>query len=81
MEGRKKKNNPHLASSRRNDPTCLKFGDCLLGVWKMLGNCLEGVWCWGVSGGYLEGVLWVSGGCFKGVCRADLEIILGFFAS
>ena len=27
-EGRKKegRNNPHLASSRRNDPTCLNFG-------------------------------------------------------
>ena len=28
-EGR---NNPHLASSRRNDPICLKFGGCPVGV-------------------------------------------------
>ena len=42
-EGRKKKNNPHLASSRRNDPTWLNFGNCLLGVWRVFGNCLEGV--------------------------------------
>ena len=41
-EGRRKKN-PHLASSRRIDPTCLKFGDCLVSVWKVLGNCLEAV--------------------------------------
>ena len=32
-EGRKKKNNnPHLAFSRKNDPTCLIFSDCLVGV-------------------------------------------------
>ena len=35
-KGRKKEEeegrNPHLASSRRNDPTCLNFGDCLVGV-------------------------------------------------
>ena len=35
--------NPHLASSRRIDPTCLNFGDCLVGVWRLYGNCLEGV--------------------------------------
>ena len=40
-EGRK---NPHLASSRRNDPSCLNFGDCLVGFWKVFGNYLEGVW-------------------------------------
>ena len=39
-EGRKKNNNPHLASSRRNDPTCQNFGDCLVGVWREFGNCL-----------------------------------------
>ena len=49
-EGR---NNPHLAFSRRNDPTCLNFADCLVCVWRVLGNCLEGVWQ--VSGGCLEG--------------------------
>ena len=39
--------NPHLAFSRRNDPTCLIFSDCLVGVWRVYGNCLEclaGVW-------------------------------------
>ena len=35
IEGRRKegrRNNPHLASSRRNDPTCLNFGDFLVGI-------------------------------------------------
>ena len=59
-EGRKKKKNPHLASSRRNGPKCLNFGDCLVGVWKVFGNRLEGVWQ--LSGGCLEGVLRASGG-------------------
>ena len=65
LSRRKKKKNPHLASSRRIDPTCLNFGDCLVGVWKLSGGCLAGVW-W-VSGGCLVGVWWVSGGCLKGV--------------
>ena len=42
-EGRSK-NNPHLTFSRRDDPTCLNFGDCLVGVWKLSGGCLEGDW-------------------------------------
>ena len=41
-EGRKKKN-PHLASTGRNDPTCLKFGSCLVGVLRISGGCLDGV--------------------------------------
>ena len=58
-KGRK---NPHLALSRKNDPsTCLNFGDCLVGVWRVFENCLEGIWQ--VSGGCLEGVLGVSGRC------------------
>ena len=67
-EGRKKKN-PHLASSKRNGPTCLNFGDCLVGVWRVYGNCLAGVW-W-VSGGCLVGVWWVSGGCLEGAWRVS----------
>ena len=64
-EGRKQKNNPHLASSRRNGPICrLKFGDCLVGVWRVFGNCLDVVWR--VSGGCLEVVLRVSGRCLEG---------------
>ena len=43
-----------LALSRRNDPTCLKFGDCLVGVWKVFGNCPVFVW-------------WLSGGCPEGI--------------
>ena len=59
MEGRKeeeegRKNNPHLASSRSDDPTRLKFGDSLVGVWRVYGNCLEGFWQ--VSGRRLVGV-------------------------
>jgi len=40
-EGRK---NPHLASSIRKDPTILNFGDCLVGIWRVFGNCQEFVW-------------------------------------
>ena len=58
-EGRRK-NNPHLAFSRRNDPTCLIFGDCLVGVWRVYGNSPESVWK--VSFDCLEAVLRVSGG-------------------
>ena len=32
QEGRK---NPHLAFNRRNDLTCVNFGDFLVGVWKL----------------------------------------------
>ena len=48
-EGRR--SNPHLASSRRNDPTCLNFGDCVVGA----------------SGGCWEIVRRVSGGCLLAV--------------
>ena len=45
LEGRRRKkeevSNPHLALSRRNDPACLVFSDCLVGVWRVYGNCLE----------------------------------------
>ena len=34
-------NNPHIGFSRGSDPTFSKF---LVGVWKVFGNCLEGVW-------------------------------------
>ena len=64
-EGRRKKKNPHLAFSIRNDPTCLNFGDCL---W-VSGGCMEIVWR--VSGGCLTGVLWLSGGCLKGVWKVS----------
>ena len=37
----RRRNNLHLDSSRGCDSTCLKF---LVGVWKVFGNCLEGVW-------------------------------------
>ena len=52
-EGRKKKN-PHLASTKKNSPICLKFGGCLVGVLRVSGGCLEGVWR--VSGVCVEGV-------------------------
>ena len=29
--------------TRRKDPTCLNFGDCLLGVRRVFGSCLVGV--------------------------------------
>ena len=53
-----RRNNSHLASNRRNDPSCLNFGDYLVGVWRVSGMCLEGVLR--VSGRCLEGVLIVS---------------------
>ena len=57
-EGR---NNPHLASSRRNDPTCLNFSDSLVGVLRGFVNYLEGVWR--VSVGCLNGVWNLFQGC------------------
>ena len=61
-EGRR---NPHLASGSWNGLRCQNFGDSLVGVWKVLGNCLEVVGQ--VSGGCLEGVLRVSGQYLEGV--------------
>ena len=60
-EGR---NNPRLAFSRRNDPTCLIFSDCLVGVLRVSFGCLEGVLR--VSGRGLEGVWRVYMGCLNG---------------
>ena len=34
-EGRK---NPHLASNGRNDPTCLNFGGCPVGVMRWISS-------------------------------------------
>ena len=53
-EGRRRRRNPHLASTERNGPTDLKFGGCLEGVLSVSGGCLEDVWM--VSGGCLDGV-------------------------
>ena len=81
-EGR---NNPHLASIRRNDPSCLNFGDCLVSwgyleiVWRASGGCLVGVWR--VSGGCLEGVLRVSGRCLEDVCRVSMGCLNGNLVS
>ena len=66
-EGRKK--NPHLDFSRRNDPLCLNFADCLVGVWRVFGNRLKGVWQ--LSERCLEGVLRVSGRCLEGALRVS----------
>ena len=41
-EGRR--NNPHLAPSRRNGPKCLNFCGCLEDVLKLSRGCLAGVW-------------------------------------
>ena len=38
-------------------------------VWKVFGNCLEGVWL--VFGGCLAGVLWLSGGYLMGVWKVS----------
>ena len=56
-----------VASSRRIESTCLNFGDCLVGVWRVFENCQEGVWQ--VSGGCLEGFLRASGSCLLDVRR------------
>ena len=62
MEGRiirrrRKKKNPHLASSRSNVPTCLKFNDSLSqdGL-SQNGSCVNG----SVSSGCLDDVQFVS---------------------
>ena len=71
-EGKRKEEEgitPHLASSKRNDPTCLNFDDCVVGVWGMFGNCLEGVWQ--VCSGCLEGVWKVPWRFLKGVCMVS----------
>ena len=47
------------------DPTCFKFDDFPVGVWKVLGYCLEGVWQ--VSGGCLVDVWRVSQWCLEGI--------------
>ena len=74
-----KKNNPHLAFSRGNDPTCLIFSDCLVCVWRVYGNCLESVWQ--VFFCCLEGVLRVSGRCLKGVWRESMGCLNGILVS
>ena len=48
LYGRKKEEeegskNPHLASTGRKYPTCLKFGGSPVGVMRFSGDCLEGV--------------------------------------
>ena len=68
--GRRKKkkegrNNPHLGKSRINDPTCLTFGVCCVGVWRVSGNLSVSVGCL-VAGGCLKGVLRISMGCLNG---------------
>ena len=68
-EGR---NNPHLASSRKNDPTCLNFGDCLVDVYLVSGGYLEIVWR--MSGRCTVAVRRVSGRCLKGVC--DFQMVI-----
>ena len=57
----KKNKNPHLASARRNGPTCLKFSSCPVGVLRVSGGCLDGV-----SRGCLDGV-WRMG------CKNSLQ--------
>ena len=67
-EGRKKKNNIHLGSSRGCDSTCMKF---LVGVWKAFENCLEDVLR--VSRGCLKCVWIVSRGYLWCVMCLDLS--------
>ena len=62
-----KKNNPHLASTTRNDPTCLKFGGCLKCVWILLEVSFEGVGR--LSGWCTEGVCMIARGCLDGIWR------------
>ena len=70
-EGRNERTNPHLASSRRIDPTFLNFGDCLVGVWRVSKIV------WQMSDGSLEGVLRVSGRCLEGVWRVSMGCLNG----
>ena len=81
QEGRRR-NNPHLASARRNDPdpACLKFVDCPVSFLRVSCRCLDGVRCflvgvWKVSVGYLKSVWMLSGGCLKGVWRVSMGCV------
>ena len=72
-EGRKEgRNILHLASSRRNDPTCQNFGDCLVGVWRVSGICLEGA---------VTGVRWIAEGCLEGAWRVSMGYLNGNLVS
>ena len=71
---KKKERITHTSLSKRNDPTCLNFVDCLVDVRRVYGNCLEGVWQ--VSGGCMEGVLRVSGQYLEGVLSASVGYLL-----
>ena len=64
-----KRNNSHLASVRRNGPTCLKFCGCPVGFCSVSLLCLEGVWR--VSLGCLRVLCQVSMGCPNGCLDAS----------
>ena len=66
---RKGGRNPHLASTSRTGPTCLKFDGISVGVWRVARGCLEGIWR--LSWGCLEVVSRMSGGCLQSVWRVS----------
>ena len=53
--------NQHLAFTRGNGPTSLRFGGCHVGFLQVSGVCQE------VSGGFLDSVWEVLKGCLEGV--------------
>ena len=67
--------NPHLASTRRNGPTCLKISNCPL-VARMV--CVEGILS--LSGGCLDGVWIVSWGSLIGVHKKGQKGVLNMFS-
>ena len=60
---------------------------CLLGVWRVSGECLEDVWkvgrclegVWRVSKGYLEGIGKVSGRCLEDIRKVFRRYSKGFW--
>ena len=56
-----------VASTKRNDHKCLKFGGCLKGVWILSEVSFEGVGR--VSGWCTEGVCMIARGCLDGIWR------------
>ena len=61
LDNTKPSQNPHLASTRGNGPTRLKFGGCLVVFLQVSVVCQE------VSGGCLDSVWEVLKGCLEGV--------------
>ena len=43
-KNKNKNKNPHLAFTRRNAPSCLKFDVCPVGILRVSGKCMVGIY-------------------------------------